>query len=96
MRGSQCFYCDVVDCNAHLCTRSVARLGRGGAQMASAEGVAMEAPKALSGVRSGRVSTPQPTRGSGGASRELSQRDPGWSPCRKRIFGIFWVTEHFW
>ena len=33
---------------------------------------------------------PQPTRGSG-ERRELSQRGPGRSPGRQRIFGIFKV-----
>ena len=38
---------------------------------------------------------PQLTRGSG-EHRELPQRGPGQSPGRKRIWGIFSITERLW
>ena len=38
---------------------------------------------------------PQPTRVFG-ERRELPQRGPGQSPCRKRIWGILSVSERLW
>ena len=56
----------------------------------SAEGARIEAPKAPRGVGFlGRgYPPPQPTRGPG-ERRELPQREPGRSPGRQRILGIF-------